>query len=90
LCCLWTFHLTALGRRAAPCKVGEHANERSSNDPSCTGCSGPITGDQRSVRLHFANDPKGYRGFSGFYHEHCSKPFAALARAINMLSFNRF
>jgi hypothetical protein len=61
-----------------------------SNDPSCTCCNGPITTDQRSVHIHFATDPKGYRGMTGLYHEHCGKPFQAMARAINMLSFSRF
>jgi hypothetical protein len=61
-----------------------------SNDPSCTSCHGPITRDQRSVRLSFPNDPKGYRGFTGLYHEHCSKPFAEFARVLNMLSFRAF
>jgi hypothetical protein len=61
-----------------------------SNDPSCTSCNGPITSDQRSVRLSFPNDPNGYRGFTGLYHEHCGKPFAQFARVLNMLSFRGF
>jgi hypothetical protein len=61
-----------------------------SNDPTCTSCHGPITADQRSVRIDFANDPHGYRGLSGLYHHECSKPFASLAHAMNMLSASRF
>jgi hypothetical protein len=61
-----------------------------SNDPTCTSCHRPITADQPSVRVDFATDPKGHRGMSGLYHEHCGKPFQSMARAINMLSFNRF
>jgi hypothetical protein len=60
------------------------------NDPSCVHCHAPITSKQKSVRIDFANDPHGHRGFSGVYHEECSKPFASLARAINMMSFSRF
>jgi hypothetical protein len=58
--------------------------------PWCTSCRAPITTDQRSVRVDFATDPHGHKGLSGLYHEACSKPFASMARAINMLSFRRF
>jgi len=61
-----------------------------SNDPSCAHCHAPITAGQRSVQIDFANDPQGYRGLSGLYHVECGKPFQSLARAINMMSFNRF
>jgi hypothetical protein len=61
-----------------------------SNDPTCTSCKGPITAQQRSVRIDFANDPHGYRGFSGLYHEECSKPFQSLAHAMKVLSFRSF
>jgi hypothetical protein len=42
-----------------------------------------------SVRVDFPNDPHGLRGLSGLYHATCSKPFASMARAMNMLSFRR-
>jgi hypothetical protein len=61
-----------------------------SNDPWCTQCRQPITPDQKSVRLDFPNDQHGFRGLSGLYHAACSKPFASLAHAMNMLSFRRF
>ena len=60
-----------------------------SNDPTCANCHRPITADQRSKRIDFANDPHGYRGLSGLYHVECSKPFDSLANAINMLSFGQ-
>ncbi len=31
-----------------------------SNDPSCTSCNGPITPDQPSIQVNFANDPHGH------------------------------
>lgn len=58
--------------------------------PFCTSCSAPITKDQRSVRINFNNDPQGHRGFSGLYHEQCGKPFASLARVLNLNWFGRF
>jgi hypothetical protein len=60
------------------------------NAPWCASCKAPITSDQRSMRVHFANDPHGFRGLTGEYHEACGKPFASMAHAINMLSFRRF
>ena len=61
-----------------------------SNDPTCTSCHGPITADQRSMRIEFDTDAKGHRGMSGLYHEHCGRPFEAMARAINAMSFKGF
>ena len=61
-----------------------------SNDPTCTSCRGPITAQQRSIRVDFANDPQGHRGLSGLYHEDCGKPFQSIAHAMNMLSVSRF
>jgi hypothetical protein len=61
-----------------------------SNDPTCTSCNLPITPDQRSKRIEFANDPHGYRGLSGLYHVECSKPFDALASTINVMSSARY
>jgi hypothetical protein len=61
-----------------------------SNDPTCTSCRGPITAQQRSVRIDFANDPQGHRGLSGLYHQECGKVFQSLAHAMNALSASRF
>ena len=61
-----------------------------SNDPSCTSCQRPITAQQRSIRIDFANDPHGHRGLSGLYHAECGKPFQSIAHAMNMLSVSRF
>jgi hypothetical protein len=41
------------------------------------------------VRIRFANDPHGFRGLTGEYHEACSKPFASIANALDMLSIRR-
>lgn len=57
--------------------------------PCCASCKAPIAKGQRSVRVHFATDPYGFRGLTGEYHEACSKPFASMARAINLMSFRR-
>lgn len=61
-----------------------------SNDPWCQHCKQPITSEQKSVRVDFANDPHGFDGLSGLYHAACGKPFASIARAMNMLSSRRF
>ena len=58
--------------------------------PWCAHCKAPILKDERSVRLHFDTDPYGFDGLSGEYHERCSKPFASIAHALDMLSFRRF
>lgn len=60
------------------------------SEPWCTSCKAPIAEEERSVRVDFATDPGGHKGLSGLYHEHCSKPFASLARAINTMSFGPF
>jgi hypothetical protein len=60
------------------------------NEPWCTSCKAPITEGQRSVRITFAHDPQGHRGLTGLYHEPCSKVFASLAHAINVLSSRPF
>jgi hypothetical protein len=60
------------------------------HEPWCTSCKSPITAEQQSVRIDFANDPHGHEGLSGLYHAECGKVFQSLARAINMLSFRPF
>ncbi len=61
-----------------------------SNDPSCTSCNGPITPDQPSIQVNFANDPHGHRGLSGLYHQECGKPFSSLSKAFNATWFRPF
>ena len=58
--------------------------------PWCTSCKAPITSDQRRVRVSFDNDPHGFQGLTGDYHEACSRPFASMARVGNMNWFGRF
>lgn len=58
--------------------------------PWCTSCNMLIGANERSVRVHFNNDPHGFRGFTGEYHEACSKPFASMARVINLDWFGKF
>jgi hypothetical protein len=60
------------------------------NEPWCTSCRAPITEGQRSVRVDFNHDPHGHQGVTGVYHVECSKPFASLARALNMLAVRPF
>jgi hypothetical protein len=58
--------------------------------PWCASCKAPITKGQRSVRIRFDNDPHGFRGLTGEYHEPCSKPFQSLAHVVNLNWFGRF
>jgi hypothetical protein len=60
------------------------------NEPWCTSCKAPINDGQRSVRIAFDHDPHGYRGLTGIYHVHCSRPFQSLAHALKVLSFRSF
>jgi hypothetical protein len=57
-----------------------------SRGPVCCVCKEPIGKDERPMRIVFDTDPTGEKGFTGDYHAVCSKPFAALAQAINMMS----
>lgn len=52
--------------------------------PWCRACKQPILKIQRATRVDFQTDPGGERGLSGDYHVACSKPFASLARVVNM------
>jgi hypothetical protein len=52
----------------------------------CRSCKEPILEGERSARVEFASDPRGIKELTGDYHEACSKPFASLANAINMMS----
>ena len=51
--------------------------------PFCLSCRQLIGRGQRA-RVEFNTDPNGDEGLTGDYHIACSKPFAALARVINM------
>ena len=51
--------------------------------PYCLSCRQMIGHGQRA-RVEFNTDPNGEDGLTGDYHIACSKPFAALARVINM------
>jgi hypothetical protein len=51
---------------------------------SCCGCKQPIHEGERAKRVHFDNDPHGFKGLTGDYHLRCSKPFASLAHVINL------
>jgi hypothetical protein len=52
--------------------------------PSCCACKQPIREGERSIRVEFRTDPKGTEGLTGEYHLACGKPFASLARVVNM------
>lgn len=52
--------------------------------PSCRACKQPILEGERAMRISFHTDPDGARGLTGEYHLTCSKPFASLARVVNM------
>jgi len=54
--------------------------------PSCCACRKPILEGEASMRIAFASDPAGAKGYTGEYHVACGKPFASLARALDMLS----
>jgi hypothetical protein len=58
--------------------------------PMCTSCHRPIQNDQRSVHIHFDNDPRGLEGYTGTYHAECGKVFQSLARVMNMNVWGRF
>ncbi|HET7086620.1 MAG TPA: hypothetical protein VFI23_17775 [Rhizomicrobium sp.] len=56
-----------------------------SEDPVCKACKQAILKGQPVTRVVF--DGRGH-DMSGDYHPACGKPFASMARALNML--NRF
>jgi len=53
---------------------------------SCRACKEPILQGQQATRVDFQNDPSGVEGLTGEYHAACSKPYASMARAIDLLS----
>jgi hypothetical protein len=54
--------------------------------PTCRSCKEPILKGHHGTRVEFASDPSGMKGLTGDYHITCAKPFASMAKAINMLS----
>jgi hypothetical protein len=56
---------------------------------SCRACKQSILEHHRAVRIEFQTDPHGLNGLTGDYHQQCSKPFASLARVINMNPWGR-
>jgi len=53
---------------------------------SCRSCREPILAGHRSIRVEFPDDPAGVEGLTGEYHVACSKPFASMAHALNLMS----
>jgi hypothetical protein len=51
--------------------------------PFCLSCN-KLIGRGERARVEFRTDPDGTDGLTGDYHIACSKPYAALARVINM------
>jgi len=52
--------------------------------PLCVSCRGLIHDGESPERITFPHDPHGHRGLSGLYHARCAKPFASLARIMNL------
>jgi hypothetical protein len=50
----------------------------------CLACKQPILQEQRARRVEFQTDPSGANGLTGDYHLECSKPYASLARVVNL------
>jgi hypothetical protein len=50
----------------------------------CLACRRPLDGDRLVARIDFQSDPDGRQGLSGLYHKACARPFASMARIINM------
>lgn len=82
---LWAATGTFLGESHMPLDGTFGREER--RGPWCTSCKAPITKGQRAVRVRFDNDPHGFRGLTGEYHEVCSKPFQSLAHVVNLKPF---
>lgn len=52
--------------------------------PWCPSCKQPILEGQKTLQVTFNNDPHGFNGTTGLYHAQCGRPFASLARVINL------
>ncbi len=57
--------------------------------PYCRACRQPILPEQRHTRIEFSTDRYGFKGLTGDYHATCGKPFASMARVINMRPMGR-
>lgn len=51
--------------------------------PWCKACRQPIEAGQATETVNFETEDA--RDMSGLYHKACAKPFASIARALNML-----
>lgn len=60
------------------------------NSPWCRACKQPIFQGQPATRVDFQTDPRGDEGLTGMYHSECSRPFASLARVINLNPWSKF
>ena len=49
--------------------------------PWCKACRQPISESQRTINVRFDND---VHEMSGLYHETCGRPFASMARVLNL------
>jgi hypothetical protein len=58
--------------------------------PSCQACRRPILEGEASTRVEFRGDPDGAQGYTGEYHTACSRPFASIARFLNLDPFGGF
>ena len=52
----------------------------------CWACRQPIYENEPSTSVETASVPTGLGGLTGEYHVRCSRPFASLACALDMLS----
>ncbi|MBC6981220.1 hypothetical protein [Caulobacter sp. 17J80-11] len=43
--------------------------------PACPSCKRPVTDDDAATRLVFREDQSGWLGFSGLWHDLCSRPY---------------
>lgn len=53
---------------------------------SCCACKEPILDGQRTTRVEFPDGPAGVKELTGEYHAACSRPFASMAHALNLMS----
>jgi hypothetical protein len=68
---------------------GSSFEDRGYSGRWCRACRLPILTGQRAARVDFQTDPHGTDGLTGDYHAECSKPFASMARVINLNPWGR-
>jgi hypothetical protein len=56
----------------------------------CRACRQEIRHGEPATHVHFQTDPQGTQGLTGAYHQQCSRPFASLARVVNMNPWRGF